>query len=87
MVYVCIYKSTDMSYTLPFKSLQYSTVQNTLKLEILWNIITIEMKYFLFEFILKLNIFLWCNAEFLICWFAAQETFLIIINVENSCAA
>ncbi len=23
----------------------------------------------------------------LICWFAAQETFLIIINVENSCAA
>ncbi len=22
----------------------------------------------------------------LICWFAAQETFLIIINVENSCA-
>ncbi len=23
----------------------------------------------------------------LICWFAAQETFIIIINVENSCAA
>ncbi len=23
----------------------------------------------------------------LICWFAAQETFLIIINVENGCAA
>ncbi len=23
----------------------------------------------------------------IICWFAAQETFLIIINVENSCAA
>ncbi len=23
----------------------------------------------------------------LICWFAAQEAFLIIINVENSCAA
>ncbi len=23
----------------------------------------------------------------LICWFAAQETFLIIINVENSCTA
>ncbi len=22
----------------------------------------------------------------LICWFAAQETFLIIINVENNCA-
>jgi len=21
------------------------------------------------------------------CWFGAQETFLIIINVENSCAA
>ncbi len=23
----------------------------------------------------------------LICWFGAQETFHIIINVENSCAA
>jgi len=23
----------------------------------------------------------------LICWFAAQDTFLLIINVENSCAA
>ncbi len=23
----------------------------------------------------------------LICWFAAQETFLIIINVEKNCAA
>ncbi len=23
----------------------------------------------------------------IICWFAAQEIFLIIINVENSCAA
>jgi len=23
----------------------------------------------------------------LICWFATQETFLIIINVKNSCAA
>ncbi len=23
----------------------------------------------------------------LICWFAAQETFLIVIGVENSCAA
>jgi len=23
----------------------------------------------------------------LICWFAAQETFFIIINVKNSCAA
>ncbi len=22
----------------------------------------------------------------LICWFAAQETFIIIINIENSCA-
>jgi len=23
----------------------------------------------------------------IICWFAAQETFIIITNVENSCAA
>ncbi len=29
----------------------------------------------------------WSSEIILICWFAAQETFLIIINVENSCAA
>ncbi len=29
----------------------------------------------------------WCSEIILIWWFAAQETFLIIINVENSCAA
>ncbi len=29
----------------------------------------------------------WSSEITLICWFAAQETFLIIINVENSCAA
>ncbi len=28
----------------------------------------------------------WSSEIILICWFAAQETFLIIINVENSCA-
>ncbi len=54
---------------------------------------------FLFEYILKCNLFLWCKAEFLqssvshnpsemilICWF---ETFIIIIiiNAENSCGA
>ncbi len=27
----------------------------------------------------------WSSEIILICWFAAQETFLIIINVENSC--
>ncbi len=47
---------------------------------------------------LNCNLFLWSKLNFqhhysslpeiiLICWFAAQETFLIIINVENSCAA
>ncbi len=29
----------------------------------------------------------WSSEIILICWFAAQERFLIIINVENSCAA
>ncbi len=50
-------------------------------------------------YILKCNLFLWCKASsvsydlseiILICWFAEQETFIIIIiiiNVENSCAA
>ncbi len=28
----------------------------------------------------------WSSEIILICWFAAQETFLIIINVENTCA-
>ncbi len=58
---------------------------------------------FLCESILNCNLFLWSNLYFqhhysvfsvtwsseiiIICWFAAQETFMIIINVENSCAA
>ncbi len=29
----------------------------------------------------------WSSEIIIICWFAAQETFLIIIDVENSCAA
>ncbi len=61
---------------------------------IFWTIITI-LKCFLFEYILKCNLFLWRKAEFsasllfsvtwsseIILTFAAQETFLIIINVE-----
>ncbi len=53
---------------------------------------------FLLEYILKCYLFLWCKAEFsassvlhdpseiiLICWFDAQETFLIIINAEKVC--
>jgi len=27
----------------------------------------------------------WCHMIILIWWFDAQETFIIIINVENSC--
>ncbi len=74
-------------------------IKNTMKASILWNIMII--KYFLYLYIVKYNLFLWCKAEFsssflqssvshdpseiiIICWFAAQETFLIIINVENS---
>ncbi len=57
-------------------------------------------KSFLFWYILKYNLFLWCAAEvsasllhssvsrdlseiILIWWFAAQETFIIIISVES----
>ncbi len=29
----------------------------------------------------------WSSEIIIICWFDAQETFLIIINVEDSCAA
>ncbi len=44
-------------------------------------------------FLIKFNLFLWCiichdpSEIILKCWFAAQETFLIIINVKNICAA
>ncbi len=37
---------------------------NTGKTVILWNIITISKKCFLFEYILKCDLFLWCKAEF-----------------------
>ncbi len=39
-------------------------IQNTVKTVILWNIITIWNNFFLFEFILKCNLFLWCKTEF-----------------------
>ncbi len=58
---------------------------------------------FLCKYIFKYNLFLWYKAEFsasllhhmshdhseiiLICLFGAQKIFLIIINVENCCAA
>ncbi len=34
------------------------------KTVILWNIITISNNCFLFEYIVKCNLFLWCKAEF-----------------------
>ncbi len=48
---------------------------------------------FSIEYILKCNWFLWCKAELshdpseiiLICWFAVQETFLIIIKLIFFC--
>ncbi len=60
------------------------------------------MNFFLIEYILNCNLFLWWQiikqpllqskkshdpSEIIICWFCFQETFLIIIDVENSCAA
>ncbi len=62
----------------------------------LWNIIPESNNCFLCESIVKCDLFLWSKLNFpvtwsseiiIICWFADQETFLIIINVENSCAA
>ncbi len=61
-----------------------------------------KMYFFLIEYIVRFNLFLWCKAEFsasllqssvshdseinIICWYAAQET-LLIINFKNSCTA
>ncbi len=50
------------------------------------------VKYFLYSYILKYNLFLSSVSNdpseiIVICWFAAQETFLNIINAKNSCAA
>ncbi len=76
-------------------------IKNTIKTVIMWNIITIWKRYFIFECILKTSFIPVIKAVFsasllqssvshdsseiiLICWFAAQETFLININVENS---
>ncbi len=85
-----------------FTKAAFFKIKNTVKTAIFLNIIAIKMNCFLFEYILKRNLFLWCKAVFsasllqssvshdpseiiLICWFAAQETFIIniiiIINV------
>jgi len=65
-----------------------------------WNIITVSNTSFKFQHNListKYHLFLWWQMSFsiifqssvssqiiLLCWFAAQETFIIIISVENS---
>ncbi len=54
--------------------------------------VTCDKKYFcdqscIFSIITPVFSVTWSSEIILICWFAAQETFLIIINVENSCAA
>ncbi len=45
------------------------------------------MQRWIFSIITPVFSVTWSSEIILICWFAAQETFLIIINVENSCAA
>ncbi len=40
-------------------------IKNTVKSVILWNIITMQNNCFLFEYILKYNLFLECKSEFL----------------------
>ncbi len=70
-----------------------SLIQNTAKAVILWNIFTIYNNCFLFEYILKCNLFLWFQSWILasllqshdpseiilIFWFAKKNTFIIII--------
>ncbi len=73
-------------------------IKNPVKTVMFWNIITIENICFLFEYILKCNLFMRCIAEFsasllqssvsrdpseiiLICWFGAQQTFIVIISI------
>ncbi len=54
---------------------------------IFWNIIAILNNYFLFLYILTLLQFSVSHdlsEIILICWFAAQDTFLNINNVENN---
>ncbi len=43
------------------------------------------MQSWIFRIITPVFSVTWSSEIILICWFAAQETFLIIINVENSC--
>ncbi len=62
------------------------------KAVILWNVIAILNNGFLSEYIVKCNLLLWSLLQCHMilqksCWFATQESFLIIISVENSCAA
>ncbi len=62
-------------------------IKNTVKM---WNFIKIENDCFLCEFsasLLQSSVSHDPSEIILICWFAVQRTFIIIIDVENSCAA
>ncbi len=71
-------------------SLDVYFIKNTNKTLKIWNIITIEMICFYLNIFHKSIITAVFNVTWsiiLICLFAAQETFLIIIiDVENNCA-
>ncbi len=45
------------------------------------------MQSWIFSIITPVFSITWSSEIIIISWFGVQETFLIIINVENSCAA
>ncbi len=68
-------------------------IKSTVKPVIFWNIITIYSNCFLFTFILKCNLYLWCKAEILAsllslqCHMILQKSFADLLlkkPVENS---
>ncbi len=54
---------------------------------VLFNFAISVMRSCIFSIITAVFSVTWSSEIIIICWFAAQETFLIIINVENSRAA
>ncbi len=83
---VCVYVYESESYAHQEK-----------KKLIIWNFITIKNVYFnifipvmqswILSIITPVFSVTWSSEIIVICWYVAKETFLIVINVKNSCAA
>ncbi len=83
---VCIYLILN-TVKQPYCKILLQCKISVFYVNICWNVIYFCDQSCIFSIITAVFSVTWSSEIIIICWFTAQETFLIIINVENSRAA